>query len=147
MKKGTSKRLTREQLAELKALAALPDSAIDRSDAPEVLDWSGAKRGLFYRPVKKQLTLRLDADVVAWFKRHTSSAEGYQTRINRASCRGRQTGGGDFGLEIALIAHLGSISPRCQQMLACSTESLRSRLAPDSERLRRGPCGTLNNGN
>jgi uncharacterized protein (DUF4415 family) len=84
MKKETSKRLTREQLAELKSLAALPDSAIDTSDAPELLDWSDAKRGLFYRPVKQQLTLRLDADVVAWFKSHTTSNEGYQTRINRA---------------------------------------------------------------
>ncbi len=84
MKKGASKPLTPEQLAELKSLAALPDDAIDTSDAPEVLDWSGAKRGLFYRPVKQQLTLRLDADVVAWFKAHTTSAEGYQTRINRA---------------------------------------------------------------
>ena len=84
MKKETSKRLTREQLAELKSLAALPDSAIDTSDAPELFDWSGAKRGLFYRPVKQQLTLRLDADVVAWFKSHTTSGEGYQTRINRA---------------------------------------------------------------
>ena len=44
MKKDTSKRLTREQLAELKSLAALPDSAIDTSDAPELLDWSGAKQ-------------------------------------------------------------------------------------------------------
>jgi hypothetical protein len=44
---------------------------------------SAAKRGLFYRPVKQQLTLRLDADVVAWFKNHTTSNEGYQTRINR----------------------------------------------------------------
>jgi uncharacterized protein (DUF4415 family) len=84
MKKETSKRLTREQLAELKSLAVLPNSAIDMSDAPEPLDWSGAKRGLFYRPVKQQLTLRLDADVVAWFKNHTTSGEGYQTRINRA---------------------------------------------------------------
>jgi uncharacterized protein (DUF4415 family) len=84
MKKETSKRLTREQLAELKSLAALPDSAIDTSDAPELLDWSGAKRGVFYRPVKQQLTLRLDADVVAWFKSHTKASEGYQTRINRA---------------------------------------------------------------
>jgi len=84
MKKGISKRLTSEQLAELKALAALPDAAIDTSEAPELPDWSGAKRGLFYRPVKQQLTLRLDADVVAWFKRHTTSNEGYQTRINRA---------------------------------------------------------------
>jgi hypothetical protein len=55
MKKGTSKRLAREELAELKSLAALPDRAIDTSDAPELLDWSGAKRGLFYRPVKQQL--------------------------------------------------------------------------------------------
>ena len=84
MKKGTSKRLTPEQRAELKSLATLRDEAIDTSDAPELFDWSGAERGLFYRPVKQQLTLRLDADVVAWFKRHTTSSEGYQTRINRA---------------------------------------------------------------
>ena len=84
MKKGTSKRLTPKQRAELRSLAALPEDAIDTSDAPELLDWSGAKRGLFYRPIKQQLTLRLDADVVAWFKRHTTSNEGYQTRINRA---------------------------------------------------------------
>jgi uncharacterized protein (DUF4415 family) len=80
----TAKRLTPEQRAELKSLAALPDEAIDTSDAPELLDWSRAKRGLFYRPVKQQLTLRLDADVLAWFKSHTTSNEGYQTRINRA---------------------------------------------------------------
>jgi len=84
MKKGTSNPLTREQLSELKCLAVLPDDAIDTSDASELRDWSGAKRGLFYRPVKQQLTLRLDADVVAWFKNHATSAEGYQTRINRA---------------------------------------------------------------
>jgi uncharacterized protein (DUF4415 family) len=84
MKKTTSKRLTRAQRAELKSLTALRDEAIDTSDAPELIDWSGARRGLFYRPVKQQLTLRLDADVVAWFKNHTTSDEGYQTRINRA---------------------------------------------------------------
>jgi uncharacterized protein (DUF4415 family)/uncharacterized DUF497 family protein len=84
MKKGSSKRLTRKQIAELKSLAALPDGAIDTSDAPELPDWSGANRGVFYRPVKQQLTLRLDADVIAWFKQHTASNEGYQTRINRA---------------------------------------------------------------
>ncbi len=84
MQKGASKQLKREQLAELKSLADLPDDAIDTSDAPELLDRSGAKRGLFYRPVKQQLTLRLDADVVAWFKKHTTAEEGYQTRINRA---------------------------------------------------------------
>jgi uncharacterized protein (DUF4415 family) len=52
--------------------------------APKVLDWSDARRGLFYRPVKQRLTLRLDADVVAWFKSHARPDEGYQTSINRA---------------------------------------------------------------
>jgi hypothetical protein len=46
-----AKRLTRKRRAELKALASLPDEAIDRSAAPELADWSAAKRSLFYRPV------------------------------------------------------------------------------------------------
>ena len=33
-----------------------------------------------YKPLKKPVTLRLDADVLAWFKKKGS---GYQTRINR----------------------------------------------------------------
>ena len=82
--KRASKRLTRKQSAELKSLAKLPDDAIDTSDSPEVQDWSGAKRGLFYRPIKQQLTLRLDADVLAWFRAHAKSGKGYQTRINQA---------------------------------------------------------------
>ena len=65
MKTGTSKELTREQKAEIKALSVFPDDKIDTSDIPEILDWAGAKRGLLYRPVKQQITLRLDADVVA----------------------------------------------------------------------------------
>ena len=84
MKKASSRSLTRKQKAELEALAALPDDRIDVSDIPEVRDWSGAKRGLLYRPVKKQLTLRVDADVVAWFKEHARGGRGYQTDINRA---------------------------------------------------------------
>ena len=70
--------------AEIDALAALPEDQIDTDDLPEVHDWSGAKRGLFYRPVKQQITLRLDADLVDWFKNHHSQDEGYQTSINRA---------------------------------------------------------------
>ncbi len=34
-----------------------------------------------YRPIKRPVTLRLDADVIAWFK---AQGRGYQTRINRA---------------------------------------------------------------
>ena len=35
----------------------------------------------FYKPLKKRVTLRLDADVLAWFKKR---GRGYQTRINQA---------------------------------------------------------------
>lgn len=77
------KGLTPEIAAELDALAAMPDDTIDLSDTPEVTDFTGWTRGKFYRPVKQQLTLRLDADVVHWFKTHAKEG-GYQTRINQA---------------------------------------------------------------
>lgn len=70
--------------AELEALEAMPDEKINTADIPEQRDWSGAKRGVMYRPVKQQITLRLDADLIDWFRRHPSQSEGYQTSINRA---------------------------------------------------------------
>jgi uncharacterized protein (DUF4415 family) len=66
---------------ELMALANRPDSDIDYSDIPASTreDWAGAVRGKFYRPVKRQLTVRIDADVVAWLR---SFGKGYQSRLN-----------------------------------------------------------------
>ena len=84
MKKAISKPLTRAQKAELAALAVLPDDSINTRAVPEQRDWSGARRGVFYRPVKQQLTLRLDADLIDWFKRRAPAGAGYQTRINSA---------------------------------------------------------------
>ena len=82
--RGDSK-LTPRQQAEIEALAAMPDDAIDTSDIPEVTDWTRAERGRFFRPIKKSLTLRVDADVIEWFKRHSSGGgKGYQTRMNAA---------------------------------------------------------------
>jgi hypothetical protein len=40
--------------AELAALAAMPDEKVDTRDIPEQKDWSGARRGLFFRPIKKR---------------------------------------------------------------------------------------------
>jgi uncharacterized protein (DUF4415 family) len=73
--------MTEERLAKLRTLAARPDSEIDLSDAPEMTDeeWKTAERGHFYRPVKRQITARVDADVLAWLK---SQGRGYQSRIN-----------------------------------------------------------------
>ena len=69
--------------AEAEALAARPETHVDLTDMPEVADWSDAERGRFYRPTKQQLTLRLDSDLVQWFKSHAPQG-GYQTRINQA---------------------------------------------------------------
>ncbi|MBR8836627.1 MAG: BrnA antitoxin family protein [Stigonema ocellatum SAG 48.90 = DSM 106950] len=84
MKKGHSNPVPPEIQAEIDALAALPEDQIKTDDIPEVWDWNSAKRGLFYRPIKQQITLRLDADLIDWFKNHHQQDEGYQTSINRA---------------------------------------------------------------
>ncbi|MDC7785298.1 uncharacterized protein (DUF4415 family) [Rhodoplanes tepidamans] len=82
MKKKASD-LTPDQMAELEALAAQPEARIDTTDVPEQRDWSGARRGLFFRPVKQQITLRLGADVIDWFRKNPFPDEGWQTSINR----------------------------------------------------------------
>ena len=73
--------LTEKQKAELAALADMPDSEIDYSDIPELSDgqFRNAVRGRFYRPVKQQITARVDADVLAWLK---AQGKGYQARMN-----------------------------------------------------------------
>ena len=75
------KKLTAQQIKELEAIAAMPDDQIDYSDIPAVTNFEGARRGVFYRPIKEQVTLRLDADLLHHFR---SQGEGYQTRINAA---------------------------------------------------------------
>lgn len=69
-----------------RAVSKLPDSDVDFSDAPALGPeaWSRAERGRFFRPVKQQLTMRLDASVVDWFRRNARNGKGYQTDINRA---------------------------------------------------------------
>ena len=73
--------LTDAQKAELAALAARSDDDIDFSDIPPLTDdfFKNAVRGQFYRPVKEQITARLDADIVQWLK---SAGKGYQSRMN-----------------------------------------------------------------
>lgn len=64
----------------LEALAKRPDGKIDLSDIPEIREIPPDRViGKFYRPKKTAVTIRLDADVLAWLK---ASGEGYQTRIN-----------------------------------------------------------------
>ena len=84
-KKLSTSSLNATRKRRLAKLAARSDSApynkIDFSDLPELTEkfWRNAVRNPFYRPVKQQLTLRLDADVIAWLRKQ---GKGYQTRAN-----------------------------------------------------------------
>ena len=69
---------------QIRTLEALPEDQVATTDAPEILDWSDARRGVFYRPLKQQITLRIDADIIAWFKASARDGQGYQTDINGA---------------------------------------------------------------
>ena len=56
------------------------DADIDYSDIPPLDKTFLKKATVAWPPVKRQLTIRLDADVLDWLKGH---GRGYQTRINR----------------------------------------------------------------
>ena len=72
--------LSPELQAEIVALEASgPHRASD--DAPKRVPGPDAVRGRFYRPVKRPVSIRLDADILAHF---ASDGPGYQTRINDA---------------------------------------------------------------
>ena len=73
--------MTPEEEAKLRALAERPDDEIDFSDIPEIDEawFKNATIGQFYKPIKKHTSLRIDSDVLAWFKRR---GKGYQTHVN-----------------------------------------------------------------
>lgn len=80
----SKKPLSSEERDQLARLGALPEDQIDTADIPEAPEasWTDVRRAELYRPVKKPVTIRLDADVLTWFKEHSASS-GYQTEINR----------------------------------------------------------------
>ena len=63
----------------LKALAAMPEEQIDTAEISELGDafWDNAK--VVLPESKTVVTLRVDQDVVAWFKQ---AGKGYQSRMN-----------------------------------------------------------------
>jgi len=73
--------LTEKQRQHLDTLASRPEDQINLEDMPELTNDQLAemKPAEHYRPVKKQITARVDADVLAWLK---SQGKGYQSRIN-----------------------------------------------------------------
>lgn len=73
------RRLSKEQKEDIARLAAMSDDDIDFSDIPLKLDWSNAEIGKFYRPPKKSVTMRLDADILDWLKGYGISDSGQWT--------------------------------------------------------------------
>ncbi|MDR2964437.1 MAG: BrnA antitoxin family protein [Treponema sp.] len=75
------KKITKKRLAEIKSF-----KVTDYSDAPELTDEqlaqmkpSHLRNMANYKPVKKTVNVRLDADVIEWLQ---SAGKGYQTRMN-----------------------------------------------------------------
>lgn len=81
--------------AQVKFLLGVPDSGIDVTDIPEApqANWTQATRPHLYRPLKKPVTLRLDSDVIEWFKSRSKTG-GYQTEINSVLRRYAAQSGG-----------------------------------------------------
>ena len=77
------KRTTNESRTDWKRLDAMENAAIELSDSPELTPEMFARavvrRGLKPAPRKRLITLRVDGDVLDWFK---AQGRGYQTRIN-----------------------------------------------------------------
>ena len=73
--------LTDAQLQNLEKLAIMPDDQINYDNIPKLTEEQLAefKRPEHYRPVKRQITARVDADVLAWLK---AGGKGYQSRMN-----------------------------------------------------------------
>ncbi len=80
MKKAVTSKKSR---TDWKRVEALKDKGIDLSDVPEVspemFARAIARRGLKPVPRKAQLTLRVDSEVLDWFRKQ---GQGYQTKIN-----------------------------------------------------------------
>ncbi len=65
--------------SDLKRIDAMKDEDIDYRDIPEVDAAFVESARVVVPPGKKQVTVRLDSDVLAWLK---DQGKGYQTRIN-----------------------------------------------------------------
>jgi uncharacterized protein (DUF4415 family) len=80
MKKSATSRKSR---TDWKRVTALKDDQIDFTDTPELTPEMFARavvrRGLKPVPRKAQLTIRVDSDVLEWYRKQ---GQGYQTRIN-----------------------------------------------------------------
>ena len=81
MRKKSTKSKSVKIAREIRKLYQRRDRSLDRSDVPQLSpqQWAKGEIGRFYRPIKAQISFRIDADVLAWLK---SKGEGHLSRIN-----------------------------------------------------------------
>jgi uncharacterized protein (DUF4415 family) len=78
---------------ELERLAGMAHSAINYSDAPAMKALPPQVHvGRFYRPLKQQISLRVDADVLAWFRSHGKKYQTYMNAVLRREMQARPRG-------------------------------------------------------
>ena len=67
---------------ERRRIESIRDEDIDYSDIPPLDEvfFKRAKVGVFYRPIKAPVTMRIDKDILDWLR---SKGAGYQTRANQ----------------------------------------------------------------
>lgn len=117
----------------------MPDSKIDDSDIPALRSFPPEVHvGRFYRPVKEQISLRVDADVLAWFR---SRGKKYQTYMNEVlrremqGCRVRLRTRSDKELPVLDAPDdLPMITSRQIRALEADRGVLRSPRNPETER-------------
>jgi uncharacterized protein (DUF4415 family) len=80
--------LTEGQKRSLRKLAAMPDTEIDYSDAPELKTLPAEiHAGRFYRPIKQLVSIRVDADVLAWYRGRGKRYQTYMNEVLRREMR------------------------------------------------------------
>jgi len=78
----TSKKLSPERIREIKNFPIVYDEDSPKLTVDQIASMKPAHPGYWkVEPVKVSLSIKIDADVLAWFK---SKGKGYQTRINKA---------------------------------------------------------------
>ena len=88
-----TKPVTERQRRELRRVANLPDARIDFSAAPErTAQPAGVEVGRFYRPIKQLVSLRVDAEVLAWFRGRGKKYQTYMNEVLRREMEAKPQG-------------------------------------------------------
>ena len=82
MSKPSTKNRTVKITRRTRELYARRDRSLDQAEVPQLSpgQWAKGTIGKYYRPLKSQISFRIDNDVLAWLK---SKGQGHLSRINR----------------------------------------------------------------